>query len=100
MDDLKLLIDVDVLPITALVMDMIFNPPFTPLLRTARAHGCQVLNGLSMLLYQGALAFELWTGRPAPIESHAKGHRSCKGRLKGCSDFLHLVSLMGRVLRP
>ena len=67
-DDAELLIDVNVLPITALVMDMIFNPPFTPLLRTARAHGCQVLNGLSMLLYQGALAFELWTGRPAPIE--------------------------------
>jgi shikimate dehydrogenase len=67
-DDSKLLIDVDVLPITALVMDMIFNPPFTPLLRAARAHGCHVLNGLSMLLYQGALAFELWTGRPAPIE--------------------------------
>ena len=67
-DDLKLPIDVDVLPVTALVMDMIFNPPFTPLLRTARAHGCQVLNGLSMLLYQGALAFELWTDYPAPIE--------------------------------
>jgi shikimate dehydrogenase len=67
-DDAKLLIDVNVVPITALVMDMIFNPSFTPLLRTARAHGCQVLNGLSMLLYQGALAFELWTGRPAPIE--------------------------------
>jgi len=67
-DDSKLPIDVDVLPITALVMDMIFNPPLTPLLQTARAHGCQVLNGLSMLLYQGALAFELWTGCPAPIE--------------------------------
>ena len=67
-DDSKLLIDVDMLPSTALVMDMIFNPSFTLLLRTARAHGCQVLNGLSMLLYQGALAFELWTGRPAPIE--------------------------------
>jgi len=68
MDDSKLLIDVNALPITALVMDMTFNPPLTPLLRTARAHGCQVLNGLSMLLYQGALAFELWTGCPAPIE--------------------------------
>jgi shikimate dehydrogenase len=68
MDDSELLIDVNVLPKTALVMDMIFNPPFTPLLCAARAHGCQVLNGLSMLLYQGALAFELWTGRSAPIE--------------------------------
>jgi len=67
-DDSTLLIDVNVLPVTTLVMDMIFNPPLTLLLRTARAHGCQVLNGLSMLLYQGALAFELWTGRPAPIQ--------------------------------
>jgi shikimate dehydrogenase len=71
-DDSTLLFDVNVLPITALVMDMIFNPPLTPLLRTARAHGCQVLNGLSMLLYQGALAFELWTGFPAPIEAMHK----------------------------
>ena len=67
-DDSTLLLDLNVLPPTALVMDMIFNPPLTSLLRTARAHGCQVLNGLSMLLYQGALAFELWTGRPAPIQ--------------------------------
>jgi shikimate dehydrogenase len=66
--DSTLLIDVKAIPISALVMDMIFNPPLTPLLRTARAHGCQVLNGLSMLLYQGALAFELWTGQPAPIK--------------------------------
>jgi len=67
-DDSTLLLDVNVLPNTTLVMDMIFNPPLTPLLRAAQAHGCQVLNGLSMLLYQGALAFELWTGRHAPIE--------------------------------
>jgi len=67
-DDTTLLLDVNTLPTTALVMDMIFNPPLTPLLHAARAHGCQVLNGLSMLLYQGALAFELWTDRPAPIE--------------------------------
>jgi shikimate dehydrogenase len=67
-DDSTLLIDVNMLPVTTLVMDMIFNPPLTLLLRTARAHGCQVLNGLSMLLFQGALAFELWTGRPAPIQ--------------------------------
>ena len=67
-DESTLLIDVNVLPITTLVMDMIYNPSLTPLLRTARVHGCKVLNGLSMLLHQGALAFELWTGRPAPIQ--------------------------------
>ena len=67
-DDLTLLIDVDILPTSAVVMDMIFNPPLTPLLRSAKAHGCQIMNGLSMLLYQGALAFELWTSCPAPIQ--------------------------------
>ena len=67
-DDSTLLLDVNVLPTTTLVMDMIFNPPLTPLLHAVKAHGCYILNGLSMLLYQGALAFELWTGRPAPIE--------------------------------
>ena len=63
-----LLIDVNALPATSLVMDMIFNPPQTPLLRAAQAHGCAILNGLSMLLYQGALAFELWTRCSAPLE--------------------------------
>ena len=62
------LIDVGLLPTSALVMDMIFNPPQTLLLRTAAERGCLVLNGLSMLLYQGTLAFQLWTDQPAPEE--------------------------------
>jgi shikimate dehydrogenase len=33
----------------------------------ARRQGCPTLNGLSMLLYQGALAFERWVGRGTPI---------------------------------
>jgi shikimate dehydrogenase len=65
----RLLIDVNALPATTLVMDMIFNQPQTALLRAAHEHGCATLNGLSMLLYQGALAFELWTGRAAPLEA-------------------------------
>jgi shikimate dehydrogenase len=67
-DDTTLLIDVNVLSTAALVMDMIYDPPLTSLLHAAKSHGCQVLNGLPMLLYQGVLAFELWTGCPAPIE--------------------------------
>jgi shikimate dehydrogenase len=67
-DDTALPIDVKILPTTALVMDTIYDPPLTSLLRAAKSHGCQVINGLPMLLYQGALAFELWTGCPAPIE--------------------------------
>jgi shikimate dehydrogenase len=67
--DGHVLIHVDLLSPNTLVMDMIFNPPTTPLLCAARARGCAVLNGLTMLLYQGALAFEHWTGQPAPIEA-------------------------------
>jgi len=50
------------------VYDMIYRPAETPLLAAARAAGCRVANGLGMLLYQGAAALELWTGRNAPIE--------------------------------
>jgi len=50
------------------VYDMIYRPVETPLLAAARAAGCRVANGLGMLLYQGAAALELWTGRNTPIE--------------------------------
>lgn len=50
------------------VYDMIYRPFETPLLRAAQAAGCRTANGLGMLLYQGAAAFELWTHRAAPIE--------------------------------
>ena len=44
-----------------LVYDTIYNPPETELLRAAKATGARAANGLSMLLHQGARAFELWT---------------------------------------
>ena len=44
------------------VYDMIYSPPMTQLLKDAKAAGAQTENGLEMLLYQGLLAFELWTG--------------------------------------
>jgi shikimate dehydrogenase len=50
------------------VYDMIYRPAETPLLRAAKAAGCRTANGLGMLLYQGAKALEIWTGRPAPVE--------------------------------
>jgi len=49
-----------------LVCDVIPNPPETPLVKAARARGMNVLNGLSMLVYQGVTGFELWTGHKAP----------------------------------
>lgn len=49
-----------------LVCDVIPNPPDTRLMQTARSRGFKTLNGLSMLVYQGTLGFEMWTGQPAP----------------------------------
>jgi len=50
-----------------LVVDLVPNPAVTPLLRAAGAAGARVAGGLGMLVHQGALAFELWTGRSAPL---------------------------------
>ncbi|MGQ9887473.1 MAG: shikimate dehydrogenase [Aggregatilineales bacterium] len=50
----------------ALVCDVVFNPPQTPLLEAAASRGLRVLDGLSMLVYQGAIGFEMWTGMQAP----------------------------------
>lgn len=49
------------------VYDMIYRPAETPLLRAAKAAGCKMANGLGMLLYQGAKALEIWSGKTAPI---------------------------------
>jgi len=54
------------------VYDLIYNPAETKLLAAARKRGCIVSSGLGMLLYQGARAFEIWTGKKAPIASMRK----------------------------
>jgi shikimate dehydrogenase len=57
----------ELLPPDLLVMDLVYNPAETRLLREALAAGAAaVQNGEPMLLAQGAAAFELWTGQPAP----------------------------------
>ena len=48
--------------------DLIYQPRETRFLRLARRSGHRTLNGLGMLICQGAAAFRLWTGRRAPIE--------------------------------
>ena len=57
----------DQIPSTALVNDLVYNPKDTPLLREAEAAGAKTLGGIYMLVYQGASAFEMWTGKPAPV---------------------------------
>lgn len=49
------------------VYDMVYNPARTPLLAQAELAGATAVGGLSMLIHQGAAAFELWTGKRAPV---------------------------------
>jgi shikimate dehydrogenase len=51
-----------------LVYDLVYNPARTPLLAAAEAAGARIQEGLPMLVYQGAAAFERWTGQAAPVE--------------------------------
>ena len=51
-----------------LVCDVVINPPETRFLRTAKEQGFPVLYGLTMLVYQGVISFQLWTGQdPDPV---------------------------------
>ncbi|MGB2584182.1 MAG: shikimate dehydrogenase, partial [Dehalococcoidia bacterium] len=56
------------IPKRALVYDVVYNPIETPLLADAKRAGASTLGGLAMLVYQGAVSFELWTGREAPVD--------------------------------
>lgn len=51
-----------------IVSDVIYNPRETKLLQMAKETGCDTFNGLYMLLYQGAEAFKIWTGKDMPVE--------------------------------
>lgn len=50
------------------VMDIVYNPVKTKLVRDAEKAGAKVVSGVEMLIYQGAASFEIWTGKTAPIE--------------------------------
>jgi shikimate dehydrogenase len=79
----------EILPPDLLVLDLIYNR--TRLLRDAEAAGSTVMDGELMLLHQGAAAFTLWTGQPAPLElmqeklaeARAGGVRSAEGEPVG-----------------
>ena len=51
-----------------IVSDVIYNPRETRFLKEAREAGCRTFNGMYMLLYQGAEAFRLWTGKEMPVK--------------------------------
>jgi len=67
--------DVDETPVPAkllkpglIVFDIVYNPIKTRLLKEAETAGAQTIGGLDMLAWQGAIAFEKWTGRKAPLD--------------------------------
>jgi shikimate dehydrogenase len=82
-------IPAEIIPPDLLVLDLIYAR--TKLLRDAEAAGCTVMDGELMLLHQGAAAFTLWTGQPAPLdvmqaalaEARATGVRSAEGEPAG-----------------
>jgi shikimate dehydrogenase len=56
------------IPAHLAVFDLVYNPPETQLLRQARESGAHPISGLEMLVQQGALSFEMWTGEPPPVD--------------------------------
>ena len=57
-----LLISADWLQPNTIVYDIVYTPSVTPLMKAATERGCQTLGGIGMLVHQGAIAFEKWTG--------------------------------------
>ena len=69
-----------VIPSRTLICDVVYNPLETALLSEARKAGARTLGGLAMLVYQGAAAFELWTGQQAPIDiMYSAAERAVRG---------------------
>jgi hypothetical protein len=74
-------IPAEIIPPELLVLDLIYKR--TTFLRDAEAAGCTVSDGELMLLHQGAAAFTLWTGKPAPLElMQRKLHEAREGGLR------------------
>jgi shikimate dehydrogenase len=65
----ELPLPVDELPLSGAVVDLVYSAAGTPLVRAARDRGLRWADGWTVLVAQGAAAFEAWTGRPAPIEA-------------------------------
>ncbi len=65
------------------VYDLVYNPPETRLLQKAAADGAKTIGGLGMLIWQGALAFELWTGQVPPIDTMRAAAESIFAKRRG-----------------
>jgi len=79
--------DIDTMPVrkqdldkNMVVMDVVYNPLKTRLLRAAEKIGCQTIDGVSMFVYQGVFQLELWTGMKAPVEVMKKAVLTALGK--------------------
>jgi shikimate dehydrogenase len=68
----------DALSEYACVVDLVYRPGGTELLRAARDAGAAVVDGLEILVRQGALSFTIWTGAPAPVEAMREAARGAR----------------------
>jgi shikimate dehydrogenase len=68
MDDKSVVDDMSVFHEGLVVADTVYNPLETKLLKDAKDHGCKVVNGKGMLLWQGVAAFKLWMGVDMPVD--------------------------------
>jgi shikimate dehydrogenase len=72
------------MPAHLAVFDLVYNPLETRLLHQARTAGALAIDGLGMLVYQGALAFTMWTGRDEELEAIGRMMRTaCSEALAG-----------------
>jgi shikimate dehydrogenase len=79
-DDFKLLhISADNLRDVQVVVDLVYRDGGTLLLREAKARGSTYVDGIDILVHQGAASFELWTGKEAPLEVMRLGARTRQG---------------------
>ncbi|AKL83503.1 AroE [Bacillus atrophaeus UCMB-5137] len=67
LEGLSVIEDVSMLRPDLIVSDVVYNPVKSKLLEQAEKAGCKTINGLGMMVWQGAMAFELWTGKEMPV---------------------------------
>lgn len=68
LEDVSVVPDISFFRPELIVVDVPYSPAETKMRKMAKEAGCKTMNGLGMMLFQGSAAFELWTGKPMPIE--------------------------------
>ncbi|XRP97115.1 shikimate dehydrogenase [Methanocaldococcus sp. 16A] len=75
--DVEPIVKADKLREDMVVMDLIYNPLETVLLKEAKKVNAKTINGLGMLIYQGAVAFKIWTGVEPNVEVMKESLKKC-----------------------